>query len=71
MKLIYKDYFKHNIMNLLEANVTKVLSKPFNQYNKWWVEVEYECYGRNLKTRLMFSEKEKAEKVDIGFLFLC
>jgi hypothetical protein len=58
-------------MNLLEANVTKVLGKPFHKWEKWWIEVEYECYGRISKTELMFSTEEKANSVDIGFQFLC
>ena len=58
-------------MNLLTGTVTKVLSEPFIQYNKWWVKVEYNCYGRLSKTELMFTNIDSALKVDVGFTFDC
>lgn len=58
-------------MNVLTGTVTKVLSKPFFEYNKWWVKVEYNCYGRISKTELMFNSIDLALKVDIGFEFDC
>jgi len=57
-------------MNLVEAIVTKVLREPFEDYNKWWVKVEYICYGSKSETELMFKTKEEAEKVKIGYKFL-
>ena len=58
-------------MNLLEGTVTEVLSEPLFKWNKWWVEVEYNCYGRFSKTELMFSTEEKAKEVKVGFTFDC
>ena len=58
-------------MNLLEGTVKKVLSEPIFKWNKWWVEVEYNCYGSLSKTELMFSTEEKAKAVKIGFTFDC
>ena len=58
-------------MNLLDASVTKVLGEPFFKWNKWWVRVEYKCWGRDSKTELMFSTEDKAKSVEIGFKFLC
>lgn len=57
-------------MNLLESIVTKRLSKPYYQYNKWCVNVEYDCWGRIEQTILMFNYKEEANAVDVGYEFL-
>jgi hypothetical protein len=57
-------------MNLLDAYVTKIISKPFKDYGKWWVKVEYYCYSINSQTQLFFDTKEEAEKVEIGYKFL-
>ena len=32
-------------MNLINAVVTQVLSKPYFKYNYWFVDVEYNGYG--------------------------
>lgn len=56
-------------MNLVNAVVTKVLSSPQIEFNKWWVDVEYNSHGRTSESRLMFETKEQAEKVDIGYEF--
>ena len=58
-------------MNLLTGTVTEVLSEPFIQYNKWWVKVKYNCYGRISETELMFNSIASALKVDVGFEFDC
>lgn len=41
-------------MNLLECTVTEITSKPYFKYDKWWLNVEYSCWGLNSKTSLMF-----------------
>jgi len=64
-------------MNLLDAYVKRVLSKPvFNdKYTDegatWWeVEVEYTCWSDKVETRkLIFKTREEAEKVDVGYKF--
>jgi len=53
------------------GEVKKVLSEPFIQYNKWWVKVEYDFYGRLSETELMFTNIDSALKVDVGFTFDC
>lgn len=58
-------------MNLIEGTVTKILGEPFEAFTRWWVKVEYDAYGRLSETELMFSTKEKAESVTIGFKFDC
>lgn len=57
-------------MNFLDATVTKRLSKPYYRYNKWCVDVEYDCWGRIEVTILMFKSKEEANCVDVGYEFL-
>lgn len=56
-------------MNLVDAYVTKIIENPYFKYEKWWIKVEYECYGIS-KTELMFTTKEEAEKVCVGYKFL-
>lgn len=57
-------------MNLVECYVIKVKSKPFESYGKWWVEVDYDCYGRVSNTQIMFDTEEEAKDVKKGFKFL-
>jgi hypothetical protein len=61
-------------MNLLDAVVKRVLSKPkFVEYDgyQWWeIQVEYDCYGVLSKTVLTFKTKEEAERVNVGYKFL-
>lgn len=57
-------------MNLLDSTVTMVLSKPYEQYGKWWVDVKYDCWGRESKSKLMFDSLEEAAKMKPGYKFL-
>lgn len=57
-------------MNLLECKVIKILGVPYFKYDKWWRNVEYECYGLYSKTDLMFSTEEEANNLQIGYVFL-
>lgn len=57
-------------MNLLDHTVTKVLSEPYEKYDKWWVRVESECYGSKIESSIMFTSKENAEQVKVGYVFL-
>ncbi|WP_338260970.1 hypothetical protein [Escherichia coli] len=45
-------------MNLVDAFVKKVISGPYKEYGKWWIDVEYISWGVPGKTRLMFESKE-------------
>lgn len=47
-------------MNLVDAFVKKVISGPYKEYGKWWIDVEYISWGVPGKTRLMFESKEQA-----------
>lgn len=58
-------------MNLLDAKVTKIISsKPKFKYDKYLVKVEYECYGLNSSTYLMFDTENEALDLKIGHEFL-
>ncbi|EHF7554405.1 TPA: hypothetical protein ACF8OM_002483 [Escherichia coli] len=38
------NYFQHKkekAMNLVDAFVKKVISGPYKEYGKWWIDVEY------------------------------
>ena len=54
-------------MNTLDAKVTQILKPPYESYNRWWVDVMYDCWGSEEKTSLMFSTKEEADKVEVGY----
>lgn len=48
----------------------KVISGPYEEYGKWWIDVEYISWGVPGKTRLMFESKEQALEVKEGYKFL-
>lgn len=48
----------------------KVISGPYEEYGKWWIDVEYISWGVPGKTRLMFDSKEQALEVKEGYKFL-
>lgn len=48
-------------MNLVDAFVKKVISEPYEEYGKWWIDVEYISWGVPGKTRLMFESKCRTE----------
>ncbi|EOZ9503398.1 hypothetical protein ACQYG3_004794 [Escherichia coli] len=54
-------------MNLVDAFVKKVISGPYEEYGKWWIDVEYISWGVPGKTRLMFESKEQALEVKEGY----
>ena len=56
-------------MNLVDAVVTKVLSKPYFKYNYWFVDVEYSSYGAISKTNIMCSTEETAKAIKVGYTF--
>lgn len=57
-------------MNLLECTVVEVISKPYFKFDKWWVNMNYECYGLNSAMIIMFDTEKECEKVKIGYVFL-
>ena len=56
-------------MNLINAVVTQVLSKPYFKYNYWFVDVEYNGYGVISKTNIMCSTEESAKAIKVDHTF--
>ena len=56
-------------MNVVDAVVTKVLSKPYFNY-MWCVDVEADFWGSKGNTIVYCNSKEDADKVDVGYKFL-
>jgi len=57
-------------MNLIDLQVTSVLSTPVKQLNHWWLKVSYNDMGGDGITNLMFDTFEAASDVKIGDKFL-
>lgn len=57
-------------MNLCDAQIIKILSEPEEKYKKWWVDVQYNCYGQLGITTLMKDTKEEARAVSTGDVIL-
>ena len=53
-------------MNKLNAIILKILSNPYFSYNKWWVDVQYDCWGKLDSTKLPFDSKEEAEALGVN-----
>lgn len=53
-------------MNLIDAEVIEILSKPVLRYGFFWVDVKVTAYGRDSKTEIMCRTLEEAEAVAIG-----
>ena len=57
-------------MNYCDCFVTQILSKTYYQYEKWWLDVEYDSEGALSLLSLMRDTKEELENVKIGFKFM-
>jgi hypothetical protein len=57
-------------MNVIDFYVTKILSMPYCEYDRWWVKVKAESHGVESEHQLMFDTEEKAASVNIGYKFL-
>ena len=54
-------------MNLIDQEITKILSAPFYKYRRWCVKVEIEDEGGKGETLIMEDTKLKVlEKAKIG-----
>lgn len=58
-------------MNLLDATVTKILSKPYKKHVFWCVDVEIDVYGSRSETTAYFKTEEDAIKCNIGYTYKC
>lgn len=56
-------------MNLIDRKVTKILGKPYLEYEKWWLEVECIDEGGPGTTTLMFNSEEEALNISVGYIF--
>ena len=56
-------------MNLVDAVVTQVISLPYSLYGRWWVDVEYNCYGQTSETNIMCYSEESAKVINVGHTF--
>lgn len=57
-------------MNLVDCYVKKVLSKPYERYGMWCIDVEFDSYGHRLEGTIYGLTKEEADNVDVGYKFL-
>lgn len=57
-------------MNYCDCFVTKILSEPYFQYEKWWLDVEYDSEGALGLSSLMRDDKDDFKNVGIGFKFM-
>jgi len=59
-------------MNSIDAWVRTVESKPYQKYDKWWVDViAYDGYWpHDFKHNLIFDTEEEALLVKEGYTFL-
>lgn len=53
-------------MNLIDAKVIEILSKPYLLYGHFWVDVKVTSYGRESQTEIMCRTLEEAEAVHVG-----
>lgn len=60
-------------MNLIDAVVTKILSKPVYKsqegYSWWIVRIEYKDMGGKSTKKRVFSSEEEAKKLKVGDVF--
>jgi len=57
-------------MNLIDIYVVEILSEPFYEYEKWWLKVKSNAYGRLIEDTLMFDSKEECLKIKKGYKYL-
>ena len=60
---------KDFIMNLIDAQVTKILNIKKSEYGFWLVKVEYIDEGGMNTTFLTFDKEEKARSIKVGYRF--
>ncbi len=53
-------------MNLIDAKIIEILSKPYLLYGRFWVDVKVTSYGRESQTEVMCRTLEEAEAVAVG-----
>jgi hypothetical protein len=57
-------------MNLIDFYVTEIISEPYFEYNKWWLDVVAITHGVKSKHQLMFNSKQECDKIEVGYKFV-
>lgn len=57
-------------MNYIDFVVTKVINKPYESFNKWFILVYATSHGVDSYQTLMFDTKEECESINIGYKFI-
>jgi hypothetical protein len=57
-------------MNVLDHVVLKVLSKPYQINDAWFVDVLSDCYGSEINDTVVKFSKEEIEEVKPGYKYL-
>lgn len=58
-------------MNLLDATVVDILSRPYERGIYWCVDVKINVYGSISESSVYFKTKEEAEKCSVGYTYKC
>lgn len=58
------------MMNVIDFYVTKILSLPYCEYDRWWVKVKANSHGVESTHTLMFDTEEKASSISVGYKFV-
>jgi len=58
-------------MNLLDCEVTEVLGIPYQiePPKYWFVDVKYNCYGRDSEASVMLKTRSEADNIAVGYIF--
>lgn len=58
-------------MNLIDAKVVDILSRPYERGVYWCVDVKVDIYGSITESKVYFNSKEEAEKCSVGYTYPC
>ncbi|WP_291028145.1 hypothetical protein [Dysgonomonas sp. 37-18] len=58
-------------MNLIDAKVVDILSRPYERGVYWCVDVKVDRYGSITESKVYFNSKEEAEKCSVGYTYTC
>lgn len=57
-------------MNLCDCVVIEVTGPIKEKYDRWWVPVRYDSYGKESTSEIMCFSKDQAEHIGPGHWFL-
>lgn len=58
-------------MNLIDAKIIDILSRPYERGVYWCVDVNRDIYGSVSESTVYFNTKEEAEKCSVGCTYPC